>query len=156
MKRGEIYYIHMRPTVGAEISKARPAVIVSNNALNQTSDVVEVVYLTTQPKKELPTHAFINATGVESTVLCEQIDTVSTLLVGDYCATCSADEMLAIDHGLRASLDLAAPKRPRASRVLEVTETDRRLLDELRSTQEERDRYARMLDMLMAEREAQQ
>lgn len=110
MKRGEIYYIHMRPTVGAEISKARPAVIVSNNALNQTSDVVEVVYLTTQPKKEMPTHAVINATGVESTVLCEQINTVSTLLVGDYCGTCTEEEMVAIDHGLLASLDLGKAK----------------------------------------------
>lgn len=117
MKRGEIYYIHMRPTVGAEINKARPGVIVSNDALNQTSDVVEVVYLTTQPKKALPTHTVIDATGVESTVLCEQIDTVSIQLVGDYCGACSEEEMAAIEHGLLASLDLGPEVLKTATRL---------------------------------------
>lgn len=153
MKRGEIYYIHMRPTVGAEISKARPAVIVSNDALNQTSDVVEVVYLTTQPKKELPTHAFINATGVESTVLCEQVDTVSTLLVGDYCGTCSEKEMAAIDRGLLASLSLSSTNEEEGEGVKALRDCLDAFEAELERVQVERDRYARMLDMLMAEKE---
>lgn len=110
MKRGEIYYITDRYTIGCEIKGARPGVIVSNDIMNQTSNVVEVVYLTAQTKKALPTHAIVNATGRESTALCEQVDTVSTLLVGDYCGTCSEDEMLAIERGLLASLDLAKAK----------------------------------------------
>ena len=106
MKRGEIYYIYHRNTIGSEIAKARPGVIVSNDILNATSDVVEVVYLTTQPKKEMPCHAQINATGIASTVLCEQIDRVSVQLVGDYCGTCTEEEMRAIDEALLRSLGL--------------------------------------------------
>lgn len=112
MKRGEIYYIARRDTIGAETAKARPAVIVSNDALNATSEVVEVVYLTTQPKKEMPTHVEIKATGCESTALCEHIDHVSILLVGDYCGACSAEEMDAINTALAMSLGLV--KRPEA------------------------------------------
>lgn len=107
MKRGEIYYIARRGAVGAEIQNARPAIIVSNDILNTTSGVVEVVYLTAQPKKNLPTHATIEATGMTSTALCEQIDAVSVLLVGDYCGTCSEAEMEAVNRALCASLDLA-------------------------------------------------
>ena len=35
MKQGEIWYINLDPTVGAEIQKVRPAVIVNDNALGK-------------------------------------------------------------------------------------------------------------------------
>lgn len=147
MKRGEIYYITDRTTFGAEIIKARPGVIVSNDILNHSSEVVEVVYLTTQPKKVMATHTIINATGRESTVLCEQIDSVSINLVGDYCGTCTPDEMLAIDRALCASLDLARARTVETPRIVEDT-PDREPLDELERVKAERDRYAKMLDTL--------
>lgn len=117
MKRGEIYFIKRRSelSLGSETAKSRPGIIVSNNVLNATSDVVEVVYLTTQPKKNLPTHVDINATGLPSVALCEQIDHVSVLLLGNLCGECSAEEMTAIDRALLCSLGIDAkqdePKR---------------------------------------------
>lgn len=108
MKRGEVYYIQHRHTVGSEVAKGRPAIIVSNDALNATSDVIEVVFLTTKPKKELPTHVTINATGIPSTALCEQVNSVSKALVGDYFGRCSVEEMREINSALRRSLDVSA------------------------------------------------
>lgn len=108
MKRGEIYYIQRRDTFGSEITKARPAIVVSNDALNATSGTVEVVFLTTQPKKDLPTHVTIRSTGVESTALCEQISTVSTLLVGNLCGVCTEQEMGAVSAAMLASLGISA------------------------------------------------
>lgn len=110
MKRGEIYYIQRRDTIGSEITKSRPGIVVSNNALNSTSDVVEVVYLTTQPKRDMPTHVIINATGCTSTALCEHIDHVSVELIGDYCGSCSDSEMEAVDRALQASLGIPKPE----------------------------------------------
>lgn len=34
MKRGEIYYANLNPTIGSEVSKRRPVLIISNNANN--------------------------------------------------------------------------------------------------------------------------
>lgn len=110
MKRGEIYFIRPASTVGSEIAKGRPAVIVSNDALNATSEVVEVVFLTTQPKKELPSHAHVEATGTPSTALCEQINTVSKSRVGDYFGECSEEEMHAIDLAMMNALGLTLGK----------------------------------------------
>jgi mRNA interferase MazF len=104
MERGEIYFIQRRDTVGSEIAKARPAVVVSDHG--QMSPIVSVVYLTTQPKRDLPSHAKIYATGIESTALCEQIDTISVALVGDYCGECTAEEMKRIDEALAVALGL--------------------------------------------------
>lgn len=78
VKRGEIYYISRGGyNTGSEQQADRPGVIVSNDKNNKNSQTLEVVYLTTQPKNELPTHCTIRSTGRVSTVLCEQIHTVS-------------------------------------------------------------------------------
>lgn len=149
MKRGEIYYIARRDTIGAETMKARPGVIVSNDNLNATSEVVEVVYLTTQPKKEMTTHAVIEATGVTSTALCEHIDHVSILLVGDYCGTCTAEEMAAIDKALLASLGLTRQQEltdahPSCQEIAEMAVNYARACAE-------RDAYKEILDKLLTE-----
>jgi mRNA interferase MazF len=135
MKRGEIYYIQRRETVGSEIAGARPAVIVSNNALNDTSPVVEVVFLTTKPKKDMPTHVAIQSTGADATALCEQVCSVSRQLVGKFCATCTQEEMEGIDEALLISLGLDAPR----------AEQGDKLADELAKAIAGRDAYRRML-----------
>lgn len=150
MKRGDIYLVKRRDTLGAEITKTRPAVIVSNDALNASSQVVEVVYLTTQPKKELPTHATIHATGVTSTAICEQIDSVSLFLLCAQVGTCSEEEMTDIDRALMASLGLRDTKE-----ATKLSECERRLIDELQRIRAERDRYAKIIDLLLAEEGAQ-
>lgn len=146
MKRGDIYLVKRRDTLGAEITKTRPAVIVSNDALNASSKVVEVVYLTTQPRKELPTHATIQATGVTSTAICEQIDSVSLFLLCAQVGTCSEEEMADIDRALMSSLGLIDTKEAKKK----LSECERRLIDELQRVQAERDRYAKILDLLLA------
>ena len=41
MKRGEIYFADLDPTIGAEIKKKRPVLIVSNNANNKMAKTVK-------------------------------------------------------------------------------------------------------------------
>ena len=69
-------------------------------------DVVEVVYMTTQPKTDLPTHVTVRSTGRPSTVLCEQVYSVSTERIGTYIGECSDKEMENIDIALMISLQL--------------------------------------------------
>ena len=72
MKRGEIYFIKSTyREEGSEQRGDRPAVIVSNDANNEHSDVVEIVYMTTKPKTDLPTHVFTRSALSPSTILCE-------------------------------------------------------------------------------------
>ena len=79
IRRGEIFYIARGgATNGSEQFADRPAVVVSNDENNKHSGVIEVVYMTTQPKTDLPTHVTIRSTGRISKVLCEQVSSVST------------------------------------------------------------------------------
>lgn len=150
MKRGEIYFIQRHDTVGSETAKACPGVIVSNNVLNATSDVVEVVYLTTAPKKDMPTHAAIHATSIESTVLCEHIDHVSKTLVGDFCCVCSEMEMQKIEAALLVSLGIEAQQSEQEGVYRDHLMDAVKQLERLKA---ERDRYAKMVDHLLGEKE---
>ena len=80
--------------------------MVSNNKNNENSNVVEVVYMTTQPKTDLPTHVTIRSTGRISTVLCEQVYSVSTERIGTYIGEATDKEMENIDIALMISLQL--------------------------------------------------
>lgn len=107
MKRGEIYYIE--PSYSEEGSAQRgyrPAVIVSNNQNNRYSNVVEIVYMTTKPKKELPTHITTRSTGKLSTVLCEQIYTVSIERLGKCIGQLTESEIISLDTALAISLGI--------------------------------------------------
>lgn len=118
-KRGEIYYIESYYTTGSEQRAGRPAVIVSNDRNNEHSATVEVVYLTTQPKHDLPTHVTVRGTGRDSIALCEQVSTVAIERVGEFCGECNKQEMVAIETALMISLDLSMSSETQ-EKVVEV------------------------------------
>lgn len=103
IEKGDIFFFDKGPTVGTEQHGGRPGVIVSNNTGNIHSENVLVVYTTTQPKADLPTHVTINSIGKESTVLCEQIHTLSTKKILKYYGHVTPEEMKAIDKALIVS-----------------------------------------------------
>lgn len=106
-KRGEIYYVEPYYTTGSEQRAGRPAIIVSNEKNNANSATVEVVYLTTQPKHDLPTHVTVRGTGKDSIALCEQITSISLDRLGEYCGECSKQELAALETAMMISLDLS-------------------------------------------------
>lgn len=80
--------------------------VVSNNANNRHSDRIEIVYLTTQPKADLPTHVTIRSTGTVSTALCESVNTVHEDRFENYAGKCTDQEMEHIDIALMTSLGI--------------------------------------------------
>lgn len=106
--RGDIFYITQGSYVGSEQKSGRPGIIVSNDLANKHSPNVEVVFLTSQEKKALPTHVEVIA-RVPSTALCENIQTVSKERLSDFIRSCTTSEMKAIDKALLHSLGIEAP-----------------------------------------------
>ncbi len=109
IKRGEIYYIEpskILQTTGSEQRSNRPGIVVSNNENNEHSSIVEIVYLTTQPKNSMPTHVIINSAIKTSIALCEQVNTVAVERLADYMGQCSEDEINKIDEALMISLNI--------------------------------------------------
>lgn len=107
VKRGEIYYIAHAKCYATDPSNAdgRPGVIVSSDELNRHSNSVEVVYLTSQEKKPMPTHAEVLC-KTPSTALCETVYTISKDRLGDFVRCCTDKEMEAINGCLLHSLGI--------------------------------------------------
>ena len=113
IKRGDIYYIANSKCYATDPNNTagRPGIIVSANELNERSILVQIVYLTSQEKRLMPTHVSVMCSK-PSTALCENITTVHKDRLGDYIRTCTEEEMADIEDGIRAALGLAAVPRP--------------------------------------------
>jgi mRNA interferase MazF len=77
-RRGEVYLVNFDPTLGAEIKKTRPALILQNDIANRHSPITIVAAITSQFDEPLyPTEVLIRATEggltVDSVVLLNQI-----------------------------------------------------------------------------------
>ena len=74
MKRGEVYWVNLDPTVGNEVKKRRPAVIMSPDEMNRSLPVVIVAPITSS-KKPWPTRADIKLSGKTGQIMLDQIRT---------------------------------------------------------------------------------
>lgn len=77
-RRGEVYLVNFDPTLGAEIKKTRPALILQNDIANRHSPITIVAAITSQFDEPLyPTEVLIRATEggltADSAVLLNQI-----------------------------------------------------------------------------------
>ena len=106
VKRGDIYFVTGTGGTGSEQTGERPAIIVSNDTGNKYAPVVEVVYLTTKRKTDIPTHVYINSAERPSIALCEQIVTVCKSRLERYIGCVTVAEMRRIDSALSTSLGI--------------------------------------------------
>ncbi len=107
VKRGEIYFADLSPTVGSEQDGVRPVLILQNDMGNQHSSTTIVAAITSRmTKTNLPTHVHIqtNGLGCASIVLLEQIRTIDKSRLGDYIGRLDKDTMGKIDHAIITSL----------------------------------------------------
>lgn len=107
ISRGDIVFIKdLNSAVGSEQHAGRPAIVVSNNACNEHSPVVEVVYLTTKRKRFLPTHVTLTESARSSTALCEAVYSVDKCRLSELMGMASRSTMEKIDRALLISLGI--------------------------------------------------
>jgi mRNA interferase MazF len=115
MLRGEIRLVNLDPVIGAEASKRRPAVIVSNDGANATAarlgrGVVAVVPLTSNVARVYPFQVKLSAkaTGLrtDSKAQAEQVRSIAVQRVGARVGRVPADVMERLDEALRLHLAL--------------------------------------------------
>lgn len=112
ISRGDIYMIEIKDSKDSEQSGIRPAVIIQNDTGNKYSPTTIVAFITSRHKKDLPTHVSIHCKELSkrSTVMLEQIRTVSVKRLLRYVCTLNKQDMKRIDQALRVSFDCGRRK----------------------------------------------
>ena len=105
-KRGEIWWVNFDPSVGQEIQKTRPAIIVSNNKSNRFLARYQVVPASTQSGKIYPGEAEIQISGKEGRAMIDQITTVSELRFKNKIGKVTKEDMERIEEVLKFQLGL--------------------------------------------------
>jgi len=109
--RGDVVLVNFNPQKGAEeISKVRPAIIMSDSDLNQVLDLVTVVAMTTNLIDDAePLRIRIlkrDALKEDSDAMVEQLRSVSKSRIGEKVASLNQDELLKIEYGIKEMLVL--------------------------------------------------
>ena len=107
MNRGEVWWVNFDPSVGGEIQKLRPAVIVSNDAANRNLNRVQVVPITSSVQKLYPGEAYVTLNGDPRKAMADQLTTASKARLGDRIGRLSAADMKKVEHAIRVQLDFA-------------------------------------------------
>jgi mRNA interferase MazF len=111
MKRGEILYADLGPTVGSEINKRRPVLIVSNDASNRAASTVTVLPITSNLTRVYPFEVALSRadTGLpkDSKAQAQQIRTIAKeRITGTPLGRLAADKLREVDAAIRLHLAL--------------------------------------------------
>jgi len=111
-RRGEIHLVSFDPTVGAEIRKTRPALVIQNDVFNRWSPVTIVAAITSRSDERVyPTKVPLDPPEGNldnpSVVLLNQIRTVDRRRLVRRLGRLRPESMRRVDRAIRISLGLA-------------------------------------------------
>ncbi|MDB5155892.1 MAG: type toxin-antitoxin system PemK/MazF family toxin [Mucilaginibacter sp.] len=92
VKQYGVYWINLDPTIGSEVSKTRPCIIISPDELNRFIRTVIIAPLT-HTIKLYPTRVICDINGDKGSVMLDQIKTVDKTRIGNYITTITTDEI---------------------------------------------------------------
>jgi len=98
--RGEVWWLVFDPSVGGEIQKTRPAIVVSNNGANMALNRLIVVPLTSQTAKVYAGQAMVTVNGEQRKAMADQLTTASKQRLRSKLGAVSSSDMASVERAI--------------------------------------------------------
>jgi len=95
VERGEVYLVNLEPTVGSEVRKTRPCVIVSPDEMNQSIRTIVIAPMTSK-QKNYKSRVALRFDGKQGQVMLDQIRTIDKKRLITKLGTLSVKELKSI------------------------------------------------------------
>ncbi|HEX8711922.1 MAG TPA: type II toxin-antitoxin system PemK/MazF family toxin [Terracidiphilus sp.] len=106
IERGGVYWVNFEPSLGGEIRKTRPAIVISNDAANVALNRVQVVPITSKTDRVYPSEALIELGGQKRKAMADQLTTASKQRLGGKLGTLSSADMARVEAAVAVQLSL--------------------------------------------------
>lgn len=103
VKQYDIVLVNLDPTIGSEIKKTRPCVVISPNEMNDHLRTVIIAPMTST-SHSYPTRVRVDQNNQESWVVIDQLRTIDKIRIIKKFGTLSDKEILACKNVIRETL----------------------------------------------------
>jgi len=105
-RRGDVHWVALDPTLGTEIRKTRPAVVISNDSCNAFGSRVVVIPVTSNVDTLYPGEAKIELRRRPARALGDQIRSIDKARVRARIGRLTRQELLDVENAVRITLAL--------------------------------------------------
>ena len=106
MQRGEVWWVNFDPSVGGEIQKQRPALILSNDASNKHLNRLQVIPLSTRVDRLYPSEVVVTLNSKPHKAMADQVTTVSKLRLSNRIGRLAATDLAQVERVVKLQLGL--------------------------------------------------
>ena len=105
-KRGEVFWVSFDPSVGGEVQKTRPAIIVSNDAANAVLNRLIVLPLSSKTDRLYPGEVLIQINSQISKAMSDQLTTISKIRLQKRITQITGEEMSRVEQAVLLQLGI--------------------------------------------------
>jgi mRNA interferase MazF len=106
LRRGDVWLISFDPSLGGEVQKTRPAVILSNDTANALLNRLQVVPISSQVDRLYPAEAYVDVAGERRKAMADQITTIAKQRLLRQVSSLSKDDIEAVARVVCTQLSL--------------------------------------------------
>jgi mRNA interferase MazF len=106
MSRGDVYWVDFGPSLGGEITKTRPAIVLTTDRAARHLNRLQVVPLTSNTDRVFAGETLVSINGRMSKALATQLTTVSKQRIREQAGSLSAGDLALVESAVKTLLEL--------------------------------------------------
>jgi mRNA interferase MazF len=105
-RRGEVFWVSFDPSMGGEVQKTRPAIVISNDAANAALNRLIVLPVSSKVERLYPGEVIVKINQQTSKAMSDQLTTISKLRLRKKITQITPEEMASVEEAVLLQLGI--------------------------------------------------